>query len=204
MNKYINIMKNALTDYYNKAKATEQKKDEARNTYQQDIAAEQIARLDAALEAEKQAAIFAITEAKDEGIAEAYRWGTLDGKKIDDDVKLLKFDLSSEQFAALVKKHLDNATMCFILKQYAEKHERPETTPGERGSVGFATPLVIPTVEAKIEAYKKLSESAIATIESIGGYGWGRGSDSVFVESSVSSFGTPSLVNYQYYEALGE
>ena len=82
MNKYINIMKNALTDYYNKAKATEQKKDEARNTYQQDIAAEQIARLDAALEAEKQAAISAITEAKDEGIAEAYRWGTLDGKKL--------------------------------------------------------------------------------------------------------------------------
>lgn len=203
MNTYIQSMKNALTSYHNAAKEAEAKAEQARKTYQPDVAAEQVKKIDAELLTKKQEAIDAITDAKDRGIEAAKRWGALDGSKINDgDMKLLKFDLSPEQFEAMVDRNRNNGTMCFILGQYAEKHNREETTPGEYGLTGRLNPLIIPTVENKVNAYTKLAESAIGTIENMGGYGWGKGTNSVFVESAVKNFGTPNQANYALFEAL--
>lgn len=203
MNTHIQAMKNALTGYYNAAKDAEAKADQARKMYQPDVAAEQVRKIDAELLVKKQAAIDTITDAKDKGIESARRWGALDGSKIDDgDMKLLKFDLSPEQFEAMVERHKKNGTMCFILAQYAEKHNRQETTPGEYGLTGRLNPLIIPTVENKINAYTKFAESAIGAIENMGGYGWGKGVDSPIIESSVKNFGTPNPMNYALLEAL--
>lgn len=203
MNTYLQSMKNVLTNYYNAAKSYEEKEAQAKQRYQPDVAAEEIKKLDAALEADKRAAIGAITEAKDKAIEAARRWGALDGSKIDDgDMKLLKFDLSPEQFEAMVERHKKNGTMCFILAQYAEKHNRQETKPGEFGLTGRLNPLIIPTVEEKINAYTKFAESAISTIDNMTGFGWGKGVGNPVSENSVKNFGEPNPINYALLEAI--
>lgn len=203
MNTYIQSMKNALNNFYNAAKTYNDKVAQAGERYKPDVAAEEVKKLDAQLEADKRAAIDAITEAKDKGIEAAKRWGALDGDKINDgDMKLLKFDLSPEQFEAMVERHKKNGTMCFILAQYAEKHNRQETKPGEFGLTGRLNPLIIPTVEEKINAYTKFAESAISTIDNMTGYGWGKGVGSPVIESSVKNFGNPNPMNYALLEAI--
>lgn len=88
----------------------------------------------------------------------------LDGDKIKDgDMKLLKFDLSPEQFESIVNRNKNNGTMCFILKQYAEKHEKHETKDDAIpawNSLAFAA-VEVPTVDEKIMAYNAFAESAI-------------------------------------------
>lgn len=203
MNTYIQSMKNVLNNFYNAAKTYNDKVAQAGERYKPDVAAEEVKKLDAQLEADKRAAIDAITEAKDKGIEAAKRWGALDGDKINDgDMKLLKFDLSPEQFEAMVERHKKNGTMCFILAQYAEKHNRQETKPGEFGLTGRLNPLIIPTVEEKINAYTKFAESAISTIDNMTGYGWGKGVGSPAIESSVKNFGSPNPMNYALLEAI--
>lgn len=203
MNTYIQSMKNVLNNFYNAAKTYNDKVAQAGERYKPDVAAEEVKKLDAQLEADKRAAIDAITEAKDKGIEAAKRWGALDGDKINDgDMKLLKFDLSPEQFEAIVDRNRNNGTMCFILAQYAEKHNRQETKPGEFGLTGRLNPLIIPTVEEKINAYTKFAESAISTIDNMTGYGWGKGVGSPAIESSVKNFGNPNPMNYALLEAI--
>lgn len=200
MNTYIQAMKKAMEDYYRAANDAMQKTMKARQIYQQDVAEEEASKYWNDLVNKKDAAIDAVVSAKDKGIAEAKRWGMLDGSKINDgDVKLLKYNLSSEQFESLVERYKNNGTMCFILLQYAEKQNREETTPGEYGMVGRLNPLIIPSVENKIRAYEFFAKSALSTIENIGGDGM----SSVVVEHAVKNFGTPNTMNYQHLEALG-
>lgn len=204
MNTYIQSMKNVLNNFYNVAKTYNDKVAQAGERYKPDVAAEEVEKLDAQLEADKRAAIAAITEAKDKGIEAARRWGVLDGDKINDgDMKLLKLDLSPEQFEAIVDRNRSNGTMCFILKQYAEKHNRQETKPGEFGLTGRLNLIIIPTVDEKIKAYTKFAESAISTIDNMTGYGWGKGVGNPVIESSVKNFGEPNPMNSALLEVLG-
>ena len=92
--------------------------------------------------------------------------------------------------------------MCFILAQYAEKHNRQETKPGEFGLTGRLNPLIIPTVEEKINAYTKFAESAISTIDNMTGFGWCKGVCNPVIESSVKNFGEPNPINYALLEAI--
>ena len=177
----------------------------ANQWYKSDVAAKEIKRLDEQLETEKRAAIDAITEAKDKGIESAKRWGVLDGDKIKDgDMKLLKFDLSPEQFESIVNRNKNNGTMCFILKQYAEKHEKHETKDDAIpawNSLAFAA-VEVPTVDEKIKAYNAFAESAISIIQIITESGWGRGVDGLGVEISVKGFGEPNPMNRKLLEVL--
>ena len=201
MNRYLQEMKNALSGFYNKAKEYERNVEQARQRYQPDIAAEEIKKFDSSLEADKRAAINTITDAKDQGIQAAQRWAALDGSNIDDgDMKLLKFDLSPDQFAALVDKHRNNGTMCFILKQYAEKHSKQEQKDGEFLAWDSLSSVDVPTVEEKIKAYNQFAESAIATVNNMTGYGWGKGVSNPVIESSVKNFGTPNQFDYKWLE----
>lgn len=78
MNTYLQTMKNALTSYYNAARACEEKAQEARKIYQQDVASEVVKKLFAQLQESKAAAINAINDARDKAIEAAYRWGIPD------------------------------------------------------------------------------------------------------------------------------
>lgn len=203
MNPYIQSMKNVLNNFYNAAKTYNDKVAQAGERYKPDVAAEEVKKLDAQLEADKRAAIDAITEAKDKGIEAAKRWGALDGDKINDgDMKLLKLDLSPEQFEAIVDRNRNNGTMCFILKQYAEKHAKHEMKDDEIPMWNSLAAVEVPTVDEKIKAYNTFAENAIGIIQNMTGYGWGRGVDGFGVESSVKGFGEPNQVNYKLLEVL--
>ena len=203
MNKYVQLMKNAIDKYYTTAKNADGSIEQAKQRYQPGVASEEIEKINTELETAKRGAIDAINAARDSGIEDAKRWGKLDGSEINDgDMKLLKYDLSPDQFADMVERNKNNGTMCFILKQYADEHNRPETTPGERGSVGRFTTLVIPTVEEKIQAYTSIASNAVGVVENLTGYGWGKGVNSPFVESTVKEFGTPNAFNSDIYAAI--
>lgn len=197
-------MKNVLNNFFNAAKTYNDKVAQAGERYKPDVAAEEVKKLDAQLETDKRAAIDAITEAKDKGIEAARRWGVLDGDKINDgDMKLLKFDLSPEQFEAIVDRNRNNGTMCFILKQYAEKHAKHEMKDDEIPMWNSLAAVEVPTVDEKIKAYNTFAENAIGIIQNMTGYGWGRGVDGFGVESSVKGFGEPNPMNYKLLEVLG-
>ena len=203
MNTYIQSMKNVLNNFYNAAKTYNDKVAQAGERYKPDVAAEEVKKLDAQLEADKRAAIDAITEAKDKGIEAAKRWGALDGDKINDgDMKLLKFDLSPEQFEAIVDRNRSNGTMCFILKQYAEKHAKHEMKDDEIPMWNSLAAVEVPTVDEKIKAYNTFAKNAIGIIQNMTGYGWGRGVDGFGVESSVKGFGVPNEINHKLLEVL--
>lgn len=188
MNQYLKEMKDALTTAYQEAKRHASDVATARETYLPDAAAREISRLDSAHEQAQRAARDSILAARDRGIASAKAWGKLDGSKITDDAKLLKLDLSSEEFEDLVERYKHNATMLHMLAQYAETHRKGE--PGQIGETWY--PLSwIPTVESKVAAYSRMADSAIATLNAMNGSGWGRGVDSPIVAASVEQFGQP-------------
>ena len=204
MNTYLQTMKNALTSYYNTAQACEEKAQEARKIYQQDVASEVVKKLFAQLQESKAAAINAINDARDKAIEAAYRWGTLDGSKINDgDMKLLKFDLSPEQFETIVQRNRGNGTMCFILDQYAKKHDRDEADPREFRLLGRLSCVMIPTVEGKVNAYNSFADSAIASIHNMSGNDWEFGINSPITQESVARFGEPNGMNDDLLEMIG-
>ena len=179
MNTYVKKMREALGAFYEKAVDHENNVNKANQRYKADVAA------------------------KDKVIESAKRWGVLDGDKIKDgDMKLLKFDLSPEQFEAIVDRNKNNGTMCFILKQYAEKHAKHEMKDDEIPAWNSLASVEVPTVDEKIKAYNALAERAIGIIQNISGYGWGRGVNGFGVESSVKGFGEPNPMNYKLLEVL--
>lgn len=203
MNTYVKKMREELEAFYKKAVDHENNVNKANQRYKSDVAAEEVKRLDEQLETEKQAAIDAITEAKDKGIEAARRWGALDGDKINDgDMKLLKFDLSPEQFESIVDRNRNNGTMCFILKQYAEKHAKHEMKDDEILAWNSLAAVEVPTVDEKIKAYNAFAASAISLVQIITESGWGRGVNGLGVEISVKGFGEPNPMNRKLLEVL--
>lgn len=203
MNTYLQSMKNALSSYYTAAKTYEEKAERAKQLYQADVAANEIKKLDEELEAQKWSAIDSITEAKDKAVEAARRWGSLDGNKIDDgDMKLLEFDLSPEQFAAMVERHKKNGTMCFILFQCGNAHNRKHEKDGEFDLANHYDTSSIPTAEKKIDAYTKFAESAIDTVKNIRGIGLGQGVSSPILQNIVKTFGEPNQLNYNLLEMI--
>lgn len=203
MNKYLKDMKKALNGFYSTAVNYTNKAEEARRTYQPLIAEEQAGKFEEQLEAARQSAIAIVLEAKEKGIEAAKQWGVLDGNKINEgDLKLLKFDLTPEQFENIVERNRNNGTMCFILKQYAEKHAKGEMKEEEVYKWPELATVVIPTVEEKEKAYNAFADSAIAIINNISGSGWGKGIEGFGVASSVENFAEPNQVNYNMLEVL--
>lgn len=203
MNTYLQEMKNALTGYYNAARACEGKAQEARQIYQQDVASGVIEKLYAQLEYKKGEAIGTINEVREKAIEAANRWGVLDGGKINDgDMKLLKFDISPDQFETIVNRNKNNGTMCFILNQYVQKHDRDEADPTEFHLCGRLSRVVIPTVEGKINAYNSFADSAISYIHNMSGNDWEFGVNSPITQSAVERFGEPNGVNDELLEMI--
>ena len=204
MNTYLQSMKNALSSYYAAAKAYEEKADRAKQRYQEDVAANEIKKLDAELETQRQGAIDSINEAKDKAIEAVRRWGALDGNKIDyGDMKLLKFDLSLEQFEAIVERHKKNGTMCFILLQCGEAHNRKHGENSEFDRASHYDTSIIPTVEKKIAAYTRFAESAVDAVKNMRGIGFGQGVSSPIMINIVETFGEPNPTNYDLLEMIG-
>jgi hypothetical protein len=204
MNTYIQQMKNVLNNYYKAVQTTAGKIREARRVYLPPEAQIQVDRFNAQLAKDRDAAKAAITEARDKGIAEVEAWTRLDGSKITEDAKLLKFDLDQKQFDDLVSRYKSNGTMCYLLGQYAAEHnaQLAKEHPGEFNPKGYLNRMIIPPAENKIKAYEVFYSSAMSTIGSMEGPGFGEGPASPMVKASVEMFGEAGALSAPYLAVL--
>ena len=138
MNTYVSKMKDVLSGFYPQMKRKREEKAEAKERYSADVAAQEIDRIDREATALRNATMDKLQQLHDEGVAQAQRWGNLDGSMITDDIKLLKggFDLNRQQVESLVERYRSNGTMMTAIDSYAGSH----------GMVG----MNIPTVDKKV------------------------------------------------------
>lgn len=189
MNEYLKSMKQALQTYWNTAKKHADEVKKANDVFQPDAAAAQIRLLEEKRKADRLTAESAITAALADAINSVDAWAALHGKDIDDDAKLLNFDMSDEQFLTLVERHRSNGTMCELLYQYAKKHGLDYTA--------------IPSRQGKIEAYRAFANSALSLVGSITGGGFGQGVDSPMLKTAIENFGEPNAINTQLLQTIG-
>ena len=142
MNTYVSKMKDVLSGFYPQMKRKREEKAEAKERYSADVATQEIDRIDREATALRNATMDKLQQLHDEGVAQAQRWGNLDGSMITDDIKLLKggFDLNRQQVENLVERYRSNGTMMTAIDSYAGSH----------GMIG----MNIPTVDKKVKAWE--------------------------------------------------
>ena len=181
MNTYVSQMKDVLSGFYPQMKQKREEKAEAKERYSADVAAQEIDRIDREATALRNATMDKLQQLHDEGVAQAQRWGNLDGSKLTDDIKLLKcgFDLDRQQVENLVERYRDNGTMTAALASYAGSH----------GMIG----MNIPTVDKKVKAWEVvlLNAKDIMDMCISGTVGWmGGESADKSIRDMIDRFGT--------------
>ena len=89
MNTYVSKMKDVLSGFYPQMKRKREEKAEAKERYSADVAAQEIDRIDREATALRNATMDKLQQLHDEGVAQAQRWGNLDGSMITDDIKTI-------------------------------------------------------------------------------------------------------------------
>lgn len=181
MNTYVSKMKDVLSGFYPQMKRKREEKAEAKERYSTDVAAQEIDRIDREAAALRNATMDKLQQLHDEGVAQAQRWGNLDGSMITDDIKLLKggFDLNRQQVESLVERYRSNGTMMTAIDSYAGSH----------GMVG----MNIPTVDKKVKAWEVVLRNAKDIMDMCisGTVGWmGGESADKSIRDMIDHFGT--------------
>ena len=181
MNTYVSKMKDVLSGFYPQMKRKREEKAEAKERYSTDVAAQEIDRIDREAAALRNATMDKLQQLHDEGVAQAQRWGNLDGSMITDDIKLLKggFDLNRQQVESLVERYRSNGTMMTAIDSYAGSH----------GMVG----MNIPTVDKKVKAWEVVLRNAKDIMDMCisGTVGWmGGESADKSIQDMIDRFGT--------------
>ena len=181
MNTYVSKMKDVLSGFYPQMKRKREEKAEAKERYSTDVAAQEIDRIDREAAALRNATMDKLQQLHDEGVAQAQRWGNLDGSMITDDIKLLKggFDLDRQQIENLVERYRSNGTMMTAIDSYAGSH----------GMIG----MNIPTVDKKVKAWEVVLRNAKDIMDMCisGTVGWmgGESADKT-IQDMIDRFGT--------------
>lgn len=203
MNKQIETMKNAVTNYHKTVKAAVAKMNENTRLYKPEEAKKANAAIMAQLDKDREAVKGLIAEAKEAGINAADTWGKLDGSKITDDAKLLDAGMvNPDQFRCLVAKYKDNATMLQLLSNYAEKKNADSgsfSAVWNWGGKGNAARNVqhfdttgIPTVQKRKDTISVYADAASDLADRIGDLQKGKigtGPDSPFILDTLQRFG---------------
>ena len=203
MNKHVQTMKNALTNYRKAVKAAVAKMEENNRLYKPEEAEKANAAIMAKLAEDKDTVKGLIREAQEAGQHDADAWGQLDGSKITDDARLLDAGaVNPDQFQALVRKYQNNATMLQLLANYAEKQNEGHGgfsdvwNYGGKGNVArqqrhFDT-SGLPTVEAKRAEFNNYAAAAYSIADRIGSFEKGQlgvGIDSPMLNDQIDNFG---------------
>ena len=193
MNTYLSQMRDALSSYYTSAQALMAKKEKNSETYQAEMAREQNQGIDAKLSQLYADTWKKLQDAQAAGIAQAERWGELDGTKITDDVKLLggHFELKKAQVEALVAKYKGNGTMMEAIGKYAREH-----------NMAF---LNIPSVAGKAEAWAYILDYAKGLLDQATnppaiGFMVGAAAAGA-VKRQIDTFGTSTVPESKLYAA---
>lgn len=203
MNKHIQTMKNAVTNYRKTVRAAVAKMEENTRLYKPEEAEKANAAIMAQLDKDRDTVKGLILEAQEAGQHDADAWGRLDGSKITDDAKLLDAGLvDPEQFRGLVAKYQDNSTMLQLLANYAEKKNGESGgfsavwNYGGKGNAARAARHFdtsgLPSVESKRAVFNQAAAAAMNMADSIGDLTPGRigkGPDSVLLDAQLEKFG---------------
>lgn len=193
LNIYLTQMRDALAAYSTGAQALMEQKQKNSQIYQSEVAEEQNRGIDAKLSQLYADTWKALQDAQAAGIAQAEKWGELDGSKITDDVKLLggHFELKKPQVEALVERYRGNGTMCEALAKYAREH-----------GMEF---LNIPSVAGKVEAWGCVLDYAKSLLDQATNppsVGWMVGAAAAgAVKRQIDRFGTSDVPEGKMYAA---
>lgn len=194
MNTYLSQMRDALSTYFTTVQALMEQKQKNAETYQAEVAEEQNRGIDAKLSQLYADTWRKLQDAQVAGIAQAEKWGELDGSKITDDIKLLgsHFELKKPQMEALVKKYRDNGTMMEAIGKYAQEHD-----------MNF---LNIPSVAGKMEAWAYILDYAKTLLDQSTNppaVGFMVGATAAgAVKRQIDTFGTSTVPESNLYAAL--
>lgn len=194
MNTYLSQMRDALSTYFTSAQALMEQKQKNAETYQAEVAEEQNRGIDAKLSQLYADTWRKLQDAQSAGIAQAEKWGELDGSKVTDDLRLLggHFELKKAQVEALVEKYRGNGTMMEAIGKYAREHE-----------MGF---LNIPSVGGKVEAWAYILDYAKTLLDQSTnppavGFMVGATATAA-VKRQIDTFGTSTVPESKLYAAL--
>lgn len=193
MNTYLSQMRDALSTYFTTVQALMEQKQKNAETYQAEVAEEQNRGIDAKLSQLYADTWRKLQDAQAAGIAQAEKWGELDGSKITDDLRLLggHFELKKTQVESLVKKYRDNGTMTEAIAKYAQDH-----------NMKF---LNIPTVAKKTEAWAYILDYAKGLMDQATNppaVGWMVGNTAVgAIKRQIDTFGTSDVPESKLYAA---
>lgn len=198
MNTYLAQMRDALSSYYTSAQRLMEQKQKNSETYQAEVAEEQNQGIDAKLSQLYADTWKALQDAQAAGIAQAEKWGELDGTKITDDLRLLggHFELKKPQVEALIERYRDNGTMSQAIAKYAKDHNMEY--------------LNVPNVAGKKEAWGRVLDFAKGLLDQATNppaVGWMVGAAAAgAVKRQIDNFGTsdvPEGKMYAAYKMLG-
>ena len=124
-----------------------------------------------------------IEKERDAALQDLEKDAELSGAAITADVKLLDFDLSPEQFAALAKKYKNNPTMSLLLLKYAEKNgagfmDGWSFTGANENKKPFYDVTLLYSADKKRQQIESLAASAIDICKVLG-----TGADSSYAEN---------------------
>lgn len=200
---HITQMRNAVQNYYKKAKEVEAKIRHNDEIYRSDIAEEENAKIRAERRSARFEAENVIKDAQDKGRAEALKkWSSLNGSEMTDDAKLLQLDITPAQFADIVARYKKNATMSALLRQYGDRRNKEAAAEGQIG-IGLYDTSVIPTPEERASVYDKFAMSARDLLLRMDqDVGFGTGLESPMLATSVEQFGEPNDFTAELFEML--
>jgi hypothetical protein len=172
MNKHLQTMKNALTNYEKDARAWAQKMEENARLYKPEEAAKANDAILSKMEDSRAAVKQIIQEAMEAGQKDAEAWGRIDPARITDDAKLLDAGLvNPEQFKGLVQKYQDNATMLQLLDTFAKKNSGPAFNwgfDGKKDNRPYFDTTGIVTAKQKAGEYERFAAIACSLADSVG------------------------------------
>lgn len=209
MNKHVQSMKNAITNYHKTVKSGYDMIAANNRKYKPEIAKEENEKIMAQLQKDLEAVKGLIVEAQDAGRHDADAWGKPDPAKITDDARLLEYDaVSPEEFRSLVSKYENNSTMLQLLANYAEKKNggvggfESVWNYGGKGNAARTSKHYdttgLPTADAKRAAIDNYAAKAMSLADQIGrpaynpvtgAFTMGNGPDSTFVKAALDAFG---------------
>ena len=201
MNKHVETMRNALLNYQKTAKELYAKAEENSRIYRPTEAEKANEAIYTKLKESRNAAMDAISQAREAGRIEAEEWGKIDGHKLTPDAELLSAGaVNPSQFKELVQKYQDNSTMLQLLKNYATTKNGQDVS-GFMSGWGYggkgAAPSEhydvsgIPSVAQKTKQIDSYADSAADLLARLGdnGHGFGTGADSPLVVNALEHFG---------------
>ena len=134
MNQNAERIKTALKGYKEKREAADARIKQIRELYGDEAAQHEAERQNKTLKAARATVEETIRAAHGEGRRAAEAWGTLDGSKLTDDIKLLDAGLvDREAFNGLKTRYKDNATMLSALRK--RRTRKPQRKSGKAGTL---------------------------------------------------------------------